>query len=160
MGGKSNMTTTAEVLAAVMADPECYDGERRVAAALACGTAEVDGMSKPEVYRAIVSLICAGHVESVAHTHCHTHPRPDGRCPEVEEQLCGMHTLRLGDVETRWQHCYQAEVLSFDEAWNALGMTPRQFTNMLIETGGLIEHPNGGYVAGPHPGVVEREDRR
>jgi hypothetical protein len=48
------------------------------------------------------------------------------------------------------------DVLSFDEAARELGVTAEEFIAILVETGMLLEHPNGGYIPSPHPDLVER----
>lgn len=151
------MDNTARTVAAVAANNLLIENDSRVASALAEGATEVLGLTKRQVYDSIVELICAGHLSSIAHTRCYSHPYPTDNdwLADAEDRLCGMHVLRFGDVEVTWDYCRQAEVLSFDEACAEFGFTPEQYTQILIADGSLIEHPDGGYIPGPHPSVFD-----
>lgn len=161
------MTTAQQTLAAITADTfNCFiDVDYRVAAALAEGTTEVPELSQAQVDQSITWLLGAGYVESVSFTPCFTHPPATADdvskfIAEPEDLLCGVHTLRFGDVEMPWSFCRQAEVLSVDQACKEFGLTEEQYIAMLVEAGELIPHPNGGYIPGAHPSSfwIERDD--
>lgn len=147
------MKTATQVLGLVRNDTfNCLlDSDRRVAAALAAGSVEVDGLTRPQVNEAICLLCGAGYVESIGFTPCFSHPpvAPDNPGWEPEDSLCGMHTLRFGDVETPWTFCRQSEVLSFDQACREYRLTPEEYIAILVAAGDLIEHPGGGWIPGP-----------
>lgn len=48
-----------------------------------------------------------------------------------------------------------AEVLSIRDAAAECGVTVETFIGWLVESGMLLEHPNGGYIASPHPDIRE-----
>jgi hypothetical protein len=45
------------------------------------------------------------------------------------------------------------EVVSIPDAAAECGMTVEEFIRRMAEDGLLIEHPNGGYIASPHPDI-------
>jgi hypothetical protein len=45
------------------------------------------------------------------------------------------------------------EVLSITEAAAEIGISVEELIGRMAEDGLLIEHPNGGYIAGPHPDI-------
>jgi hypothetical protein len=49
----------------------------------------------------------------------------------------------------------QDELVSMADAAADCGMSVEEFIEVLVKDGMLIEHPNGGYVASPHPDIRE-----
>lgn len=47
------------------------------------------------------------------------------------------------------------EVLTMAEAAAELDMTVAEFITLLTWEGLVLEHPDGGYVPGPHPDLVQ-----
>jgi hypothetical protein len=47
----------------------------------------------------------------------------------------------------------QDEVMSLADAAAECGMSVEEFIEVLVKDGTLIEHPNGGYIASPHPDI-------
>ncbi len=47
------------------------------------------------------------------------------------------------------------ELLSIADAAAECGMSVEELIERMAEDGLLIEHPNGGYIASPHPDIRE-----
>jgi hypothetical protein len=47
------------------------------------------------------------------------------------------------------------QVLSIADAAQECGMTVSEFIDQMTRDGLLIEHPNGGCIASPHPDIRE-----
>lgn len=47
------------------------------------------------------------------------------------------------------------EVLSIPDAAAESGVSVETFIGWLVRDGMLFEHPDGGYIASPHPDLVE-----
>jgi phage antirepressor YoqD-like protein len=52
----------------------------------------------------------------------------------------------------------QSDVMGIAEAAAELGVSVETLVGWMVEDGVLIEHPNGGYVAGPHPAIQPLTD--
>jgi len=50
---------------------------------------------------------------------------------------------------------YPAEVVSIADAAAECRVSVRTFIGWLAESGMLLEHPNGGYIASPRPDIRE-----
>ena len=48
-----------------------------------------------------------------------------------------------------------SEVVSIADAAVECGVSVEAFIGWMVRDGMLLEHPNGGYIAGPHPDLVE-----
>lgn len=46
------------------------------------------------------------------------------------------------------------EVISIADAAAECGMSVDELIRLMVNDGMLLEHPNGGYIAGPHPDLV------
>jgi len=47
------------------------------------------------------------------------------------------------------------DYLTIPEAAAEAGVSVETFIGWLVESGMLLEHPNGGYIPSPHPDLVE-----
>ncbi len=50
------------------------------------------------------------------------------------------------------------EVISIHDAAAECGVPPSEFIGRMVASGMLLDHPEGGWIAGPHPAIqaVER----
>jgi len=47
------------------------------------------------------------------------------------------------------------EVVSIEDAAAECGVTVSTFIGWMVESGLLLEHPNGGYIPSPHSDIVQ-----
>jgi hypothetical protein len=53
-----------------------------------------------------------------------------------------------------------SEVVSIPDAAAECGVTVGTFIGWMVESGMLLEHPNGGYIPSPHPDIRPLGERR
>ena len=49
------------------------------------------------------------------------------------------------------------EVISIEQAAAESGVSVEVFISWLVESGMLLEHPEGGYIPSPHPDLIRLE---
>jgi len=50
------------------------------------------------------------------------------------------------------------DVISIADAAAECGVSVETFIGWMVDSGMLLEHPNGGYIASPHPDIVPMSD--